>query len=642
MNHSVFQKYRRDLSDVARRVSQARGELNAIASRKVELENSVGLAKGRLDKKKDVEKFLEEIQLEAHAKAVGHIEKLLSALVMEVIPGEKQIGLEFEIERGQPSLDIVSRVTDEISEDIFEDQGGALTNIVVLGLRMTAVIQSRMRRFLVLDEPDCWIKNERVPAFYWVLKEAARKIGMQCFAISHHDTSKFAEGISVTRIHGHPENADGVQVENNPRPYRWTDDEEGFRYIRLVNVQGYVDQTLHLYPGVNALIGDNNIGKSTFVRALRAVFYGDIRDRMIRRGQTNLMIEIGLREGFILQFVRQAKKQATWRLLAPNRAVVSDEYDTSSRSVPEWVMKDIGIGPIAGLDPHIIKQKTPIFLLDKPGSVRAAVLAIGQEATHIRSMISTYKKMCEEDSATVKNGEAEMGRILAREIRINQVLEFESQLEGLNEKLDVIEQRSVDISELERLVEKLDHALSQQTTLKKKSAVLASLPTAEALISLERKVRASKELAEIATRCVTIEKDNRLGRERLEVLKSLPSEVPQLIVSDDIIRIGKAIKDLNVYNAEVRDKLAVLAHLPIEPPKIADSSELERILADLDRTTVRIAQVRKEQQESERTIKRIENEMNSLVDEMGHACPLCGGHVDDASAFLHDHHHKAH
>lgn len=641
MDISAVQGMRREIADAARRIAIARGEQNAIDTRKSELENSVGLAKGRLDRKKDVEKFIEELQADAHAKRVGDFEKLLSALVMEVLPGEKPIGLDLEIERGQPSLDIVSRVAADLSEDIFEDQGGALTNIVVLGLRMIAVVRSGMRRFIVLDEPDCWIKNERVPAFYTVVKEAARKIGMQCFAISHHDTSKFAEGISVTRIYGHPENPTGVLVENNPRPHRWSDEEEGFRYIRLINFQGYIDQTIHLHPGVNALIGDNNIGKSSVVRALRAVFYGgtEVRDRLIRRGQTSFTVEIGLRQGYILQFVRPAKKNPTWRLLAPNRAVVSDDYDTTSKSVPDWVLKDIGIGSIGGLDPHIIKQKTPIFLLDKPGSTRASVLAIGQEATHIRTMVSTYKKMCEQDSATVKTGEAEMARLLARQAKIATAIGLEPELETLSETVNRIEEGIATTSKLEALLDRIAKQSAELERKRKAATALASLPSGEGLLTLEVNVRRAERLADMLDRSERAIRSIRLNRERLRVMSTLPTEVPELTSSEDIIRIGKNVRDTMASNERIRERLAVLSALPSEAPVLKDISAAERILGEIAKVTARIEEARRMRDAAQTSAEAIEKKINEVIEDMDHSCPLCGGHVENASAFLGSHSH---
>jgi hypothetical protein len=653
MDVSAEQRMRRELDDVVRRVALARGEFNALATRKAELESSVGYAKGRLDKKKDVEQFIEDLQADIYRKRVADLEKLLSALVYEVIETAKPIGLELEIERGLPSLDIVSRISADLSEDIFEDEGGAKTNVVVLGLRLLAIVCSRMRRFIVLDEGDCWIKDDRVPSFYSVIKDAGRKLGMQCFAISHHNMNKFAEGISVSSVSGHPEAAEGVRIENNPKAHKWTDEEEGFRYIRLVNFQGYIDETLRLHPGVNALIGDNNIGKSCFVRALRAVFYGESRDTLIRRGETSCTVEIGLREGYILQWTRHLKRNPTWRLLAPNRAVFSDDYDTTPKSkgsVPDWVLKDIGIGPIAGLDPHIIKQKEPIFLLNKTGAVRANVLSIGQESGHIREMVATYKKMCEEDNATVKTGEAEMGRIMQREVQLEKVLATEPSLDDLKALVAEIERLRAETSKGEGLVDNIGRISAANVRLRQVSGILSRLPCQEELIKLEREVRRSSELASIVDRLDRTSNDLVENRKRREILEAMPRELPTLTPSDELICVGKAIKDTIIANESIKAKLSVLSSVPRELPKLEDGSQAEKMLADIERVTGLIAESKRRKAAAKIEADRIEAEMlelaKELAEELGHACPTCGSHVEDASVFVHGahvhtHHHEA-
>lgn len=378
---------------------------------------------------------------------------------------------------------------------------------------------------------------------------------------------------------------------------------------------------------------------------MRAVFYGESRDTLIRRGQTSCTVEIGLREGYILQWTRNLKKNPTWRLLAPNRAVFSDDYDTTPKSkgaVPEWVLKDIGIGPIAGLDPHIIKQKEPIFLLNKPGSTRAAVLSIGQESSHIREMVRTYKKMCEEDSQIVKNGEAEMGRIMQREVRLDAALANEPLIDELRAALEQTERLREETAKGEALVRKIDEVSLANARLRAASVILSRLPDQNDLIELERNVRRSAELAAIVDRIertATMALDN---RKRRAVLEGLPRELPVLTPSDELIRIGKAIKDTMIANETLRAKIAVLSTLPREVPKLGDVGNAEKLLADIGRATLAISETRRLQQASKLEVSRIAAEMDELVDEMEHSCPLCGGHVEDASVFIHGAHAHSH
>jgi len=97
--------------------------------------------------------------------------------VRDVLPGEKPVALDLSTERGLAALDICVRRPDGTLEDVLEDNGGALTNVVGMALRLIAVVKAGVGRFLALDEADCWIAPERVPAFYRVLPRPIRRPG---------------------------------------------------------------------------------------------------------------------------------------------------------------------------------------------------------------------------------------------------------------------------------------------------------------------------------------------------------------------------------------------------------------------------------------------------------------------------------
>ena len=68
---------------------------------------------------------------------------------------------------------------------MLEDNGGALTNVIGMALRLIAVVKADVARFLALDEADCWIAPDRVASFYRVLEDGAARLGVQCLAVSH-------------------------------------------------------------------------------------------------------------------------------------------------------------------------------------------------------------------------------------------------------------------------------------------------------------------------------------------------------------------------------------------------------------------------------------------------------------------------
>ncbi len=195
---------RSSLAGITAALARAEGHRDALHERSQALTREVELAKGRLAAKGDVEAFIEAAHGSASRRNLATFETLLSALVQEVLPGEKNVALDLSTERGLAALDICVRRPDGTLEDVLEDNGGALTNVIGMALRLIAVVKADVARFLALDEADCWIAPDRVPAFYKVLEDGAARLDVQCLAVSHHDLSAFAASFHIARIAASP------------------------------------------------------------------------------------------------------------------------------------------------------------------------------------------------------------------------------------------------------------------------------------------------------------------------------------------------------------------------------------------------------------------------------------------------------
>jgi len=100
-------------------------------------------------------------------------------------------------------------------EDIMKGQGGSVANVVSVGLRMFAVTtldQSLHRRFLVLDEQDCWLHPDLVPKLVRIVQQAGTALGFQVLMISHHDVGSFLRYANrVYRLS--PDRGEGVGIK---------------------------------------------------------------------------------------------------------------------------------------------------------------------------------------------------------------------------------------------------------------------------------------------------------------------------------------------------------------------------------------------------------------------------------------------
>ncbi len=58
---------------------------------------------------------------------------------------------------------------------------------------ITGLDESEHRRFLVLDEQDCWLRPDLVPSLVKIVYQAGKALGFQVLMISHHDAQVFQQ-----------------------------------------------------------------------------------------------------------------------------------------------------------------------------------------------------------------------------------------------------------------------------------------------------------------------------------------------------------------------------------------------------------------------------------------------------------------
>jgi hypothetical protein len=584
-------------------LARLEGRRDAVRERVGAMTRDIELAKGRLAVKDEVEAFIEAVHGSASRRNLAAFETLLTALVQEVLPGEKPVALELSTERGLASLDVCMRRPDGSLEDVLEDNGGALTNVIGMALRLIAVVKADVARFLALDEADCWIAPERVSSFYKVLEDGAARLGVQCLAVSHHDLSQFSGTFHIARIVGEAET--GVDVVSPDCSAAWDDAQPGLRSIRLVNVQAYKDATLRLSPGVNALIGPNNRGKSTFIRALRAVFYGEARDSLVRAGAKAAAVEIGVAGQRTLRFTRQPRRSPVniWSLHEADGSIVEHEgmrYETGGRNAPDWVADLFRITKVEDLDVHIAHQKFPVFLLGETASRRSAVLSIGQEASYIRDMLVIHRERCARDNALVRNGEKEL-------IALNDTLAGFEELDALKRTLAALREQAGRIEASAAHLRNLQSHAAQLADLKRRlgriqarADATAGLPSVEQIAHLTRAVERARER-------------ERIGR--------------QVVQRRDALSRSQA-------------RLAALHRLPEAAPVLENMSPAQHILKRLGdlRSAARIVQGRMAQIDA--GMRSVQADMARLVEETGGLCPTCGSPVKPETLLNHSHSHE--
>lgn len=174
--------------------------------RLAQVEDYLALAPG-------VDEALDKLSEELFGKLAGVVERQLTFAIQEVLGQAIVLKVDRDFKRGGATMRFhIER--DGQAEDIMKGQGGSVANILSVGLRIFALSQldsKKHRRFLVLDEQDCWLAPQLVPKLVKIVQQAGRMLGFQVVMISHHDIAAFEP--YAQRIYKFTPTADGVSVE---------------------------------------------------------------------------------------------------------------------------------------------------------------------------------------------------------------------------------------------------------------------------------------------------------------------------------------------------------------------------------------------------------------------------------------------
>jgi hypothetical protein len=382
---------------------------------------------------------------------------------------------------------------------------------------------------------------------------------------------------------------------------------------------------------------------------MRAVFYGDIDDGLIRDGERMCAVEIGLKGGRVLRWDRQLKRNPVnlWKLLEADGSVVTvtDEggqiirqYETGG-DVPDWVEKDFGISKVQGLDVHLMLQKEPVFLLDESPQVRATALSVGQESNYISTMIQKHKEQVAQDSATIREGEKEMARIIDRVTKLENALAYAEHLNDAEVLYDRIASQAGQIEAMESKLGGIVDALDAMRLLEDRLETLAYLPETDDLRGLEQSIRQNQRHAEIAVSLEEAVSALERGKTLAHVLTTLPNDLPKIRTTDNLIVLGKNIAGAVAEEARLRGLRDHLMNLPEAMPEIRSSAREQDLLEKVEASEKEHASAVVRLTDAENRMKAVETELNGIVEELGHACPVCGSHLEGGHRLMAGHTH---
>lgn len=389
---------------------RVRAHRDVLDNRLSALERDVGEAKFRLSLKDEIEDIMLGLQERSHRRTVGMYEALLTQILREVLNNQnKAVSMELGTRAGKPTLDIMVKSGDDL-EDVMTGSGGSVANVISAGLRFIALSRVDCRRFIVLDESDCWLSPDRIGQFANVVSKMGAEMGVQSIMISHHDANAFYDAATTVAYLSSDVKTNSVLVEH----HKQSQSHVGPKDIALIELRDFMSHSqtkIKVGPGMTVIHGANDIGKSAVVTALHAISEAAFKKEYVRHGADSGFIRLTMGDGTAIELQRNIKGSPAmiYRLFEADGALAHES--PVKNEVPGWAESLIGIRLEQDLDIQLGNQKRPVFLLDEPDSKKTAILSVGGELGHLVAMQEKYKTWVSTDKVKVKEGEAEVGRL---------------------------------------------------------------------------------------------------------------------------------------------------------------------------------------------------------------------------------------
>lgn len=180
---------------IGRRISRLEFALCDTVSRRESKRARREQLSAKLEVAEKVSKALETLHTELFANLLETVEEKITLALQEILEQPIQFRADAKFQRNSASVEFwIER--EGKKEDLLLGQGGSVANIVSVCLRMfalTTLDERKHRRFLVLDEQDCWLRSDLVPKLVKIIHDASQALGFQVLMISHHDRQLFEQ-----------------------------------------------------------------------------------------------------------------------------------------------------------------------------------------------------------------------------------------------------------------------------------------------------------------------------------------------------------------------------------------------------------------------------------------------------------------
>lgn len=592
------------------------------------------------EEKPEYRKYLENLQKALYEQNINVFNQLLTYFIRDVLKTDKAIEMKLFTSRGMPGIS-VEAVNNGFNENIIDGSGGAIANIVSTGLRLICLSRLAHRKFIILDEPDCWIKPEFVPSFAKIIGELSRKLRIQTIIISHHSWEYFKDYGRVIEL-----DKDGSILENRIKHDTDFDIPKDMDYLKEVTFKRFMSHfntTYQLHPFLTCIIGKNDLGKSVIAAAMKALAFNSASDSCVMHNENSAQVfaRSSLGDGFLWERFKVKEKGQEQKVkysLFKDDDLIASEFN--SDYVPSFINDKLRIMKSEEIDVHISSQKTPIFMIgnDVSPANKAKILSLGKEIIVIQQMMSYIQSKSTEYNAKNRKNEPlyeqyvrELKLLSGVENFIPTFDELQKKIESLKNEISKLEKLEMFLPEFQQL-QKLKEIESIKDSIK-----IPQFKDEDNINNLLVELKTGADYSNISKidslPALPKLKDETKIKQLVHLLGSLGKsqnikqvsklDIPQFQDEDAINELVYILDQHHQYQ-----KIEKISSLPVL--ELQDEDKINDILFILDeeRKTIEIIQEQiLKHQEKMKSIelkkKALEQKIHDEYEKSGNVCPTC-------------------
>jgi exonuclease SbcC len=174
-------------------------------------------------------------------------------------------------------------------------------------------------------------------------------------------------------------------------------------------------------------VGPNNVGKSAIVAALQILCRNENSTYVMRHGEKRCSVMVTTSDGH----------SVTWqRKTSPSYLIDGQTFDRLRSGIPEELhaalrLPAIEEGADSNLDIHFGSQKSPIFLLDKPATLKAKFFASSSDASRLVAIQTRHRQKLQDAKREKQNLEAESSALNAELEVLQPVVDIDARLSAM-------------------------------------------------------------------------------------------------------------------------------------------------------------------------------------------------------------------